>query len=102
MPEKEAYEGLPSSVRDAQALDFGLPITAYLCCARADFPFVIGVVFGDSKTRFRQGATIRTSPIENAFEMHGLWVCETINDSRYVVCDWTSETHPPIRTGHLH
>ena len=102
MSRREEKEGVPSSVRDAQSLDFGLPITGYLCCARAEFPFVIGVVFSDSKTRFRQAATIRTSPIENAFEMHGLWVCETINDSRYVICDWAHEANPPIRNGQLH
>lgn len=103
MPEKQiTWEGIPTNVRETQPLNFGFPITAYLCCAQAEFPCVIGIVFGDAKQRFRQSASIRTSPIDNAFEMHGLWGCKTVQGRRYVICDCAHESHPPTRNGSLH
>lgn len=55
--------GVPSSVLVAQRVDFGCPITGYLCCSEFKPPVLTGFVFNDARRRFRQGAHIRTSAI---------------------------------------
>jgi len=82
---------IPRIISDAQAQDFGLPITGYLCCAAVQFPCLIGIVFSDQRGRFQDGGCIRTSWFENAYMVHGYWVVETVSGSRYVVCHWSHE-----------
>jgi len=80
--------GLPQCVLDAKEVDFGVPITGYLCCAEFHPPCVTGVVFSEAKGRFADGKTIRTSLVERVYELRGYQLCETYNGSRYVVCHW--------------
>lgn len=82
--------GAPRQVLAAQALDFGITITGYLCAARFYPPVLVGTVFGDAKARFREGVMIRTSAILMACESRGFLLCRTFSGSVYVVCDWAS------------
>lgn len=86
---------IPRIISDAQALDFGLPITGYLCCASVRFPCLIGIVFLDRLGRFEDGGYICTSWVQNSLIIHGLLVCETVTGSRYVVCHWLQEDGLP-------
>lgn len=81
----------PKCVLDAQAINFGVPITGYLCCAEFQPPCVTGVVFSETRSRFVNGLSIRTSQIERMVELQGYQLCETYNGSRYVICHWWYE-----------
>lgn len=94
--------GTPRQVLAAQAADLGQSITAYICSARVHYPYLIGVIFADAKGRFRNGATVRTSPIKRVFELSGLWACETLRGSIYVVCDWAHESTSLTSDGITH
>lgn len=83
--------GLPQCVLDAKAVDFGVQINGYLCCAEFQPPCVIGVVFSETRGRFADGKTIRSSKLERVFELKGYQLCETSNGSRYVICHWWYE-----------
>ena len=94
--------GFPKSVLEAKKIDFGVPITGYLCCAEFQPPCVTGVVFSETRGRFGDGKRIRTSRIERVFELLGFQLCETCNGSRYVICHWWHEngTVPAINLIH--
>jgi len=79
---------LPRCVLDAKEIDFGVPITGYLCCAEYQLPCMTGVVFSETRGRFADGKTIRTSLVERLYELRGYQLCETYNGSRYVICHW--------------
>jgi hypothetical protein len=81
----------PQCVLDAQKIDFGVPVTGYLCCAEFQPPCVTGVVFSEARGRFADGKSIRTSLIERVFQRMGYQLCETYNGSRYVICHWWYE-----------
>lgn len=85
-------------------VNFGIPITGYLCCAMFDEPLscLVGIVFRESRGRFRDGATIRTSRLIRSLEHSDYKLFETIGGSRYVVCDWACEGGNPRFTGVLH
>ena len=80
--------GAPRQVLAAQAMDFGITITGYLCAARFYPPVLVGTVFGDAKARFNEGTMIQTSAILKACEAQGFLLCQTLMGSVYVVCDW--------------
>lgn len=82
--------GASRQVLAAQALDVGIMITGYLCSIRYFPPVLVGTVSGDAKARFREGATIHTSAVLDAFESQGILLCQTFTDSVYVVCDWAA------------
>lgn len=82
---------LPKCVLDAQTINFGMPVTGYLCCAEFQPPCVIGVVFSETRGRFADGKTIHSSRLERVFELMGYQLCETQNGSRYVICHWWYE-----------
>ena len=83
--------GFPKCVLDAKAVDFGVQITGYLCCAEFQPPCVIGVVFSETRGRFADGKTIRSSKLERVFKLKGYQLCETFYGSRYVICHWWFE-----------
>jgi len=82
---------LPTCVLDAKRIDFGVQVTGYLCCAEFQPPCMIGVVFSETRGRFEDGKTIRTSRLVKVLELMGYQLCETHNGSRYVVCHWWHE-----------
>lgn len=82
---------LPQCVIDARKIDFGVQISGYLCCAEFEPPCVIGVVFCETRGRFADGKTIRSSKLQRVFELMGYKLCETYSGSRYVVCHWWYE-----------
>lgn len=81
----------PKCILDAQKIDFGVPVTGYLCCVEFQPPCMVGVVFSEARARFADGKTIRTSQIERVFELLGYQLCETYNGSLYVICHWWYE-----------
>jgi hypothetical protein len=83
--------GVPSSVLVAQRVDFGCPITGYLCCTEFRPPVLTGFVFNDARRRFQQGAHIRTSAIQKVFLSDGYLLCQTLSGSTYVVVHWQHE-----------
>ena len=83
--------GLPQCVRDAKKIDFGVPISGYLCCAEFQPPCVIGVFFSETRGRFADGKTIRSSKLERVFQVKGYQLCETFSGSRYLICHWWYE-----------
>lgn len=85
-------QGVPTPVSTAQVVDFGVPITGFLCCAQFLAPFLVGMVFGDKRGRFADGNNIRTSAIARVFLHKGYLLCETYSGSRYVVCHWLHES----------
>jgi len=84
--------GIPIAISAAQEIDFEMPITGFLCRVQLLAPFLVGMVFGDQRERFKDGTTIRTSPIARAFMHKGYPLCETFGGSRYVICHWLDET----------
>ncbi|MBK3468878.1 hypothetical protein JJD74_29750 [Pseudomonas sp. MF6776] len=70
------------------AIDFGMPVTAYLVAAVDTPPILMGTVFGDTRGRFREGASIRTSRIQKAFFIEGYSLFKTVGGSLYVVVSW--------------
>ena len=99
MQERMAF---PKCVGDAKNIDFGAPITGYLCCAEFQPPCLIGVVFSETRGRFADGKTIRTSRIERVFELLGYHLCETFNGSRYVICHWWHENGAVPEINRIH
>lgn len=83
--------GLPRCVLGAKEIDFGVPISGYLCCAEFQPPCVIGVVFSETRGRFADGKTIRSSKLERVLQLKGYQLCETFSGSRYVICHWWYE-----------
>lgn len=83
--------GEPRCVLAAKKVDFGLPITGYLCNVEFRFPVLIGIVFGEMRGRFGDGHRIRTSRIRAVDQLKNYLVFETIGGSRYVVCHWWYE-----------
>lgn len=79
---------VPTAVIEAMAIDFGMPITAYLMAAVDTPPILMGTVFGDTSGRFREGASIRTSRIKKVFFIEGYSLFQTVGGSLYVVVSW--------------
>lgn len=84
----ELSPSIPAVVTAAMAIDFGMPITAYLVAAVDTPPILMGTVFGDTKGRFREGASIRASRIKKAFFIKGHSLFKTVGGSLYVVVSW--------------
>lgn len=84
----ELAPNIPPVVMAAMAIDFGMPVTAYLVAAVDTPPILMGTVFGDTKGRFREGANIRTSRIQKAFFIEGYLLFKTVGGSLYVVVSW--------------
>lgn len=95
---------IPASVERAIKVNFGEPITGYLCCALFDHDIncLVGIVFRESRGRFDDGATIRTSTLIRSAEHGDYMLFETIGGSRYVICDWAQEGGSPRFSGVLH
>ena len=92
---------IPSIVVKALKVDFGRPVTAYLCYARFYGYCAIGLVFGDRLGRFADGNAIHTSNVMNRTIVNGYAVLETLN-SYYVICTWASEEFGPRFLGATH
>ncbi|GLO51019.1 hypothetical protein D3C76_1367970 [compost metagenome] len=92
----------PISVVCARTKNFGLPITGYLSATAFDehLQCLVGVVYGESRGRFRDGAWIRTSPVERQWEHECYSLFRTFNGSTYVVCDWLAQDLGPRFTRH--
>ncbi|WLG46386.1 hypothetical protein [Pseudomonas sp. FP1740] len=84
----ELPPSIPTAVTAAMAIDFGMPVTAYLVAAVDTPPILMGTVFGDTKGRFSEGASIRTSRIQKAFFIEGYSLFKTVGGSLYVVVSW--------------
>jgi len=95
---------VPGSVERAMATSFGIAITGFLCCAVYDesINFLVGIVYRESRGRFRDGSTIRTSPLRRRIEHGAYYLFQTINGSTYVVCDWSPDGGSPRFEGALH
>ena len=104
VPAETLAVSLPGSVERAIQIPFNFPVSGYLCCARVDTHIrcLIGVVYRESRSRFRDGATIRTSTLCGRLESHGYHVFETRNGSRYLVCDWAQGGGSPEFSGVRH
>ena len=95
---------VPTTVERAMTINFGIAITGFLCCALYDQSIncLVGIVYRESRGRFRDGSTIRTSTLRRRIE-HGVHhLFETRNGSVYVVCDWAQEGGSPQFEGALH
>lgn len=95
---------LPGSVLAAMKISFETPISGYLCCAQfdQDLGCLVGIVYRESRGRFRDGATIRTSTLLSRHEHPPYLLYETVNGSLYVVCDWAQEGGSPRYSGVKH
>lgn len=95
---------VPATVERAMAINFGIAITGFLCCALYDHSIncLVGIVYRESRGRFRDGSTIRTSPLGRRLEHGAYHLYETRNGSVYVVCDWALEGGSPQFEGALH
>ncbi|PLP87467.1 hypothetical protein CYD26_21420 [Pseudomonas sp. FFUP_PS_473] len=95
---------VPGSVERAMATSFGIPITGFLCCAVYDQSIncLVGIVYRESRGRFRDGATIRTSTLTRRIEHGAYYLFQTRNGSTYVVCDWALDGGSPRFEGALH
>lgn len=82
----------PESVSRARAVEFGSLVTGYLYHAAIDLHLscLVGIVYGESRGRFEDGAIIRSSRLEGGWEQEGYRLYRTVNGSIYVVCDWAS------------
>lgn len=80
----------PKAITRARAVDFGTSITGYLCHASIDLHLrcLVGIVYGESRGRFADGASIRSSMLEGRWEQEGYSLYRTLNGSTYVICDW--------------
>jgi hypothetical protein len=67
----------PMSVLLATEVNFDMSITGYLSAAAFDthMSCLIGVVFRDSRCRFEDGSSIRTSSIERRWEQERATPC---------------------------
>ncbi|WP_024777094.1 hypothetical protein [Pseudomonas corrugata] len=88
MSEGDLGPSIPAAVVMAMAMDFGMPITAYLLAAVDSPPILMGTVYGDTTGRFREGASIRTSRITSVDFVNGYAICQTIAGSRYLIVSW--------------
>lgn len=95
---------VPGNVERALATRFGIPITGFLCCAIYDQSIncLVGIVYRESRGRFRDGSTIRTSPLRGRIEHGAYHLFQTVNGSTYVVCDWSTDGGSPRFEGALH
>lgn len=101
----ETAPGLvPGNVQRAMATNFGIAITGFLCCAVYDHSIncLIGIVYRESRGRFQDGATIRTSTLQRRIKNGEYYLFKTINGSTYVVCDWAPDGGSPQFEGALH
>lgn len=95
---------IPNGVKKAMALKFAMPITGFLCCVEFELAIncFVGIVYGESRGRFRDGTTIWTSEVIKRSLVHDYWLVETIGGSRYIICDWALEGSSPLFAGALH
>ncbi len=95
---------VPATVERAMAINFGIAITGFLCCALYDHSIncLVGIVYRESRGRFRDGSTIRTSPLGKRLEHGAYHLFETRSGSVYVVCDWALKGGSPQFEGALH
>lgn len=95
---------VPSNVERAMAMKFGIAITGFLCCAVYDQSIncLVGIVYRESRGRFRDGSTIRTSTLRRRIEHGAYHLFQTRNGSTYVVCDWALDGGSPRFEGILH
>lgn len=89
--------GIPKDIQKAMTVDFGTPVTAYLMCAVDCPPVVLGVVYCDSRRRFRDGSSIRTSSIIRIDFIDGYALVKTLGGSLYVIVSW----QPPGTSWHM-
>lgn len=103
-PMETAPGSVPATVERAMATSFGIPITGFLCCAVYDQSIncLVGIVYRESRGRFRDGSTIRTSTLRRRLEHGAYHLFETRNGSTYVICDWAQEGGSPQFEGPLH
>lgn len=91
----------PNAVVEAMNIDFGMPVTAYLCNVVLEGRVALGNVFSDRYSRFNHGNGIHTSTIVNTSFAKGYVLLETLN-SVYVVCTWSGDGHGPRFSGRVH
>lgn len=87
--------GMPREVREAMEVDFGFYITGYLVCAVEAPPIFVGIVYADSRGRFEDGASVRTSLTRSVSFQNGYGVLTTFSGSCYVIVSW----HPSQANG---
>lgn len=95
---------VPGNVERAMATNFGIPITGFLCSVVFDesIKCLLGIVYRESRGRFQDGSTIRTSTLRRRIEHGAYHLFQTRNGSTYVVCDWALEGGSPQFEGALH
>lgn len=95
---------VPGNVERAMATSFGIAITGFLCCVIYDEAIncLVGIVYRESRGRFHDGSTIRTSPLRGRIEHGSYHLFQTVNGSTYVVCDWSPDGGSPRFEGALH
>ncbi len=88
-PAEVKSSSTPASVERVMGVQFEFSVSGYLCCATVDTEIncLVGVVYRETRGRFRDGSTIRTSWLRRRFESRGYHVFETFNRSAYVVCE---------------
>lgn len=103
-PTETPPRSVPATVERAMATNFGIAITGFLCSAIYDEAIncLIGIVYRESRGRFYDGSTIRTSPLRERIEYGAYHLFHTVNGSTYVVCDWSPEGGSPQFEGALH
>jgi hypothetical protein len=69
-------------------VDFGLEVTGYLVCAIETPPVFGGIVYADTRGRFEDGTSIRTSLIRGISFQKGYGVLSTFSGSCYVIVSW--------------
>lgn len=84
--------GEPECVTRARATGFASLVRGYLYHAAIDLHLgcLVGIVYGERRGRFEDGAVIRSSRLEGGWEQEGFRLYRTVNGSLYVVCDWAS------------
>jgi hypothetical protein len=92
---------MPNAVVEAMNIDFGLPVTAYLCNVVLEGQVAMGNVFVDRFRRFNHGNGIHTSNILSKPGVKGYVLLETLN-SVYVVCTWAGDGFGPRFSGRVH
>lgn len=88
MTERQHALSIPAAIAMAMEMDFGMPITAFLCAAVDSPPILMGTVYGDTTGRFREGASIRTSRITGVDFINGYSIFQTVAGSRYLIVSW--------------
>jgi hypothetical protein len=92
---------MPNAVVEAMSIDFGRPVTAYLCNVVFEGRVALGNVFVDRFRRFNHGNGIHTSTILSKSTIKGYVLLETLN-SVYVVCSWSGDGFGPRFSGRVH